>query len=392
MQRDDSVGEDIPPRVDSDYRVRSSLVANSSLAAPPSVGVQWGRRLVVAPRLILEVVSVSNRCFLVASNAKTIYPSFAEEGYNSRDQLIASDVNDIPLLWLALFREADLRKQTFNVGGDRVDAMAPLCLKEKALEQLQLAIPHLQHAFPALGSLEAYAAMMHAAIKPFRQRFLSIELEEIGAKYPSVEEFNHILTLALRGFDARTQISFRGQPRLSFEDEKFKISIDASDGHEEYETLRESAEGLNLKQIPGLGAATVAATNLQSHAQIVERMSSIRPSIALPPVRMYLDDISYTDDEQWNLTRTLGAGRDGSLGWGSEVPWEKENADFGWKVTSLSSGKEVTTSRGVSRSVREELLEGGCLWRIFVFPIGFLAFGVGRAMGYLEKWRGKRRK
>ena len=45
--------------------------------------------------------------------------------------------------------------------------------------------------------------------------------------------------------------------------------------------------------------------------------------------------IKYTPDQQWNFTRVLGAGQHGSMGFGREVPWEKEDADFGWSIQPL---------------------------------------------------------
>jgi len=102
---------------------------------------------------------MSNRSYLAASNADTIYPSFAQKGYNAPEQLIATDVENLPLLWLALFREADLRRKVFKVQGQEVPAFAPVCSKEKALQQLEQAVPYLSKIFPKLGSLKEYGAM-----------------------------------------------------------------------------------------------------------------------------------------------------------------------------------------------------------------------------------------
>lgn len=39
---------------------------------------------------------MSNRSYLTGSNADTIYPSFAQAGYDAPEQLIANDVENLP--------------------------------------------------------------------------------------------------------------------------------------------------------------------------------------------------------------------------------------------------------------------------------------------------------
>lgn len=42
----------------------------------------------------------------------------------------------------------------------------------------------------------------------------------------------------------------------------------------------------------------------------------------------------------WNFTRVLGAGRHGSMGYGRETPWEKEDANFGWEFIPANADDE----------------------------------------------------
>src|SRR5262245_38670986 len=117
--------------------------------------------------------TMSNRSYLAVSNADTIYPSFAQKGYKAPEQLIATDVENLPLLWLALFREGDLRRKVFKVQGEEVPAFAPVCPTDKALRQLDQAVSYLSKSFPKLGRLEEYASMFRSAIEPLPYRFVS---------------------------------------------------------------------------------------------------------------------------------------------------------------------------------------------------------------------------
>jgi hypothetical protein len=76
---------------------------------------------------------------------------------------------------------------------------------------------------------------------------------------------------------------------------------------------------------------TIPGFTLNSHRDVLLQLSQMRSGVKLPSVRMYLDDLSYSDEEGWNFTRVLGAGREGSLGLGREVPWEKAGADYGFR-------------------------------------------------------------
>lgn len=284
---------------------------------------------------------MSNRSYLAASNADTIYPSFAQKGYDAPNQLIATDVESLPLLWLAMFREGDLCRKVFKVQGQEVPAFAPVCTKEKALAQLDQAIPYLSKILPKLGSLKDYGAMFRSAIEPLPYRFVSIELEEIAGLYPKEHRFEEILTLGLRGFDSPDKIRFHCD-HVTIDLSGMQISVEPMAGDEMDEELM-----AELKELQGpVGAAagsekmTIEGFTANSHAEILERLASLKDAVRLPSVRMYLDDIKYSDDEGWNFTRVLGAGHHGSMGYGREVPWEKEDADFGFKFIPEGDDEE----------------------------------------------------
>lgn len=283
---------------------------------------------------------MSNRSYLAASNADTIYPSFAQKGYDAEKQLIATDVEALPLLWLALFREGDFRRTVFKVQGEEVPAFAPLCPKDQALRQLDQAVPYLSKILPNLGRLAEYASMFRSAIEPLPYRFISMELEEIAGLYPEEHRFEELLTLGLKGFDNPDEIRFHCED-VTIDVSGMQISFGPMDGEEVDEELMEELKELSSGGPPaGAGKVTVEGFTANSHAQVLERLTSIKPKVRLPSVRMYLDDLKHSDDEAWNFTRVLGAGRHGSMGYGREVPWEKEDADFGWEFIPAGGDDE----------------------------------------------------
>ncbi len=277
---------------------------------------------------------MSNRSYLAASDADTIYPSFVQRDYNAEQQLIATDVEALPLLWLALFREGDLRREVFKVQGQEVPAFAPVCPQEQALHQLDQAVPYLAKIFPQFVGLAEYAAMLRAAIEPLPYRFVSIELEEITGQYPAEHRFEELLTLGLRGFDHPDEIRFHCDD-VTVDLSGLQFSIEPAAGEEMDPEMQAILEDIGADTstadqdsivIPGFTAG--------SHAAVLERLATLNVEAGLPSVRMYLDGLEYSADDQWNFTRVLGAGRYGSMGYGRETPWEKEDAEFGWEFIS----------------------------------------------------------
>ncbi len=242
---------------------------------------------------------MANRCFLTASNVKSIYPSFADVEYCSENQTIANDVEYIPLLWLALFREEDLENKKFDIDGEEVNVTAPLCTKQKALKQLRSSVNYLCKIFPNFDNINDYAKMLEKALNSVDYKYISIELQEIAELYPAEHRFQEILKLSLKGFENPNNITFYcDDVELNIWGEKMVFKGFKAD----------------------------------SHAGILEKISFLKTNIKLPSVNMYIDDLPYTEDEQWNFTRIFGAGKFGSLGYGREVPWEKEDADYGWAI------------------------------------------------------------
>jgi hypothetical protein len=274
---------------------------------------------------------MSNRSYLCGTNLDTIYPAFVEQEYDSDKQTIASDVEAVPLLWLALFREDDLRREVFDADGEEVPAYAPICATAKALEQLHAALPYLNRVFSAEGPFDDYISMLRKAIEQAGYQYITIELEEISGLYPEEHKFDELLTLGIRGFS---------QP-----DGVHLICPDVEVPLPDFEQVMEGPAGDLADLLDNLGpgeeltfqfkssgkTATIPGFAIESHRDVLLQLSQLRSGLKLPSARMYLDDQAYSDDDQWNFTRAIGAGREGSLGAGREAPWEKEGADYGFR-------------------------------------------------------------
>lgn len=275
---------------------------------------------------------MSSRSYLCGVAAPDVLPRF-DEGYDTATQTLASDVDYLPLLWLALFREGDLRRTTVTIEGEALDVVAPVCATERALRQLDAAMPALCTHLPR-ADLRAYTYLLASGIRSAGFPYVTPELEEISALYPTEHRFDELLTLALRGFDDPHGLQFECPDVVWDVPTADGLTFDAPPG-DLMAQLDNLAPGESL--VIGFGGSetepvTIPGFSLSSHWQILVHLAGLRLDAPLPPARMYLSDRPATDDERWNFTRVLGAGRFGSLGIGREVPWEKEDADFGWEI------------------------------------------------------------
>jgi hypothetical protein len=202
---------------------------------------------------------VANWAYLCATNRKVIYPSYGDRPYQASKQTVASETYCIPLLWLGLFRPADLVKRTFRQEGQKIVAEAPLCARMRAIRQFDAAWPYLEDMFHECGPLEEHAALFRKALVPLRYRYLTIELEEIACMAKSRRYFYSTMRAALKG-----------------------IGSDYST--EAYHRLVYLAQLFNLTRFP--------------------------------PARLMLDDIKGADDDYKFHGRILG-----SQDMGRKVPW-----------------------------------------------------------------------
>lgn len=230
-----------------------------------------------------------NSSYLCATDLKSLYPSTTDASFTPETDVVAYDVRCVPLLWLAMFRPADLVTQSilieadpdaeyfeFGPDGDLVpveadeeeqdeivEATAPLTTKERALAQLDAAVPVLNRLFAAEGPLDGHAAMLRKAVAAAPGAHITVELDEIeGLWEPGTF-----------------------QP-----------------------ALREALAALD-------GAAGPEA----GRARLIE-LAQLRAGRPFPPARLLLDGTEgVEDDDYWNFVRLLGAN------FHADIPWEPSN-------------------------------------------------------------------
>ncbi|MFF2656183.1 hypothetical protein ACFVUH_02335 [Kitasatospora sp. NPDC058032] len=216
---------------------------------------------------------MANYAYLCTTEVASLYPSSQLKGFDPQGGVIAHDVSGVPLLWLAMFRPADLVTGVFTIDEDdldddeeaEVEATAPLVAKERALAQLDAALPVLNALFAAEGPLDTHAALLRQAVEQAPGAFVTIELDEIEGIWEEEGTFQPTLRAALAGLDG----------------------------------------GLD-------GSARTAA----DRARLIE-LSRLRPGRPFPSARLIVDGLEAGDDDYWNLVRLLGTS------FAAEVPWER---------------------------------------------------------------------
>jgi hypothetical protein len=205
---------------------------------------------------------MANRSYLFVGDHDGINPGWTGGVPDLEQQVLAEDVYCVPLLWLAMFRPADLVTATFppeDPDDDEgpVEATAPLAPKERALAQLDAALPALHEIFAGAGRLDDHAALLRQGVESMPGRFVTIELYEIA---------------------------------VLIDEEAF------------YRDLRAALGGLDR---PGT----------QDRARLTE-LAQLREGRPFPPARLVLDGPDAPDDDLWNHSRLLG------VSYLRPVPWE----------------------------------------------------------------------
>ena len=272
---------------------------------------------------------MANRAYLAVSNLETLYPSLAEPGYQPERQLVATHTTFIPLLWLALFREKDLRRQVFHPDGGEIEVLGPLCRRETALGQLKTGLAYLEHIFPGLGPLREYGTMLGRALESVPFDHVTLELEEIGALYPRQHRFGELLTLALRGFDRPAEVRF-SCPDVTKAASGQGGSLDLAGLGDIPPEIRILLERF---QVPDKGdsgqVVEFEGFTIETHEGLLRRLTGLRRQGVLPPARLLLEGVETSPEDLLDHRRMLGMGKFGSAGCGMEVPWEKGGPEAG---------------------------------------------------------------
>jgi hypothetical protein len=206
---------------------------------------------------------MANRTYLFVGDHDGINPGWRPGIPGLEQQVLAEDVYCVPLLWLAMFRPADLVTTTFppddpdDDDEGPIEATAPLAPKERALAQLDAAVPALHEIFDGAGRLDDHAALLRQGVQSMPGRFVTIELYEIAAL---------------------------------IDEETF------------YRDLKDALGGLDR---PGT----------KDRARLTE-LAQLREGRPFPPARLVLDGLDAPDDDWWNHSRLLG------VSYLRPVPWE----------------------------------------------------------------------
>jgi len=188
---------------------------------------------------------MGNSSYLCLSDDRLIYPS-SRDGYQADSQTIATDAGYVPLMWMVLFRGADMMIEDFGEPGEPYIAQAPIVEREHAIVNLTEAVPYLTSVFAGQSVFEGYAQFLRETLETERTKFITIEMDEIACLSPTYYgDFRAVLNA---------------------------VGIDASD---------------------------------QARSRLIE-LTGLRQWRSLPPPNLFTDALKPGSDDMWNMCRVLG--------------------------------------------------------------------------------------
>jgi hypothetical protein len=142
-----------------------------------------------------------NKAWLTTAATRRTFPRLQETGYDAERHTIVGAGWGIPLLWLPLFRPADLLIEDVTVERGRTYRdPAPVVETAVALTRLTASVAQLNGVFGTQGPLDRHAELLSEAIASTHRPFVTLEPEEI-AWMGEPKQFYERLTLALGYFD-----------------------------------------------------------------------------------------------------------------------------------------------------------------------------------------------
>ena len=166
---------------------------------------------------------MANRSYLVVTDDDTIYPSTAEKDYNPDTQIVAQGVYCVPLLWLGLFRPADMRMQHFSVHGESITGVGPVVPIKTALAQLNRSVAMYDQMFPD-GRFADYCDLLRKAVVSMGRKYVTVELEEIADMGDPVTFYNDI-RIALRALNGDESLATGRDKLIKISEISSKIPI-----------------------------------------------------------------------------------------------------------------------------------------------------------------------
>jgi hypothetical protein len=146
---------------------------------------------------------MANRCFLTLSPEQVPYPSY-RRGFEEESQTLLTSAGCIPLMWIGLFEDGDLRSAELeNDDGEMELVTAPVASVDIGLHRLPGVTAFLNGVFGENGSLSYHAELLARYLQSFCGNFVTLEAEEISWLFDSRSTFDSLLREAIGGIRRR---------------------------------------------------------------------------------------------------------------------------------------------------------------------------------------------
>ena len=145
---------------------------------------------------------MSNQSFLVCSEKRLVYPSFHERSFSTKQQVIACGDWFVPSLWLALFRETELRDFDIPHADGMSATTAPIVHRRFIAGRLQSAVAILESTFRQVNTWRLHAELFLESIERATEKrpYVSIEWNQISVLAPTAVEFKKAMRWQMRFF------------------------------------------------------------------------------------------------------------------------------------------------------------------------------------------------
>lgn len=150
---------------------------------------------------------MTNRAYLTVTPWERIYPSAGDLAFSPESHTALASAGCVPLLWIAMFSEADLREHTFAPKPPHrpspLTMCAPLAPAPAALDRLLERTEWLTSLYADRGPLGYHIALFLSHLRSYEGAWISIELEEISALARDPRAFDAELRACLSLLDRR---------------------------------------------------------------------------------------------------------------------------------------------------------------------------------------------
>jgi hypothetical protein len=126
---------------------------------------------------------MANYAYLCCSPYRGLVPSLRYSAFDPERHIVAAAVCTIPLLWLAMFRHADIKQARYEKSSVMGAWKAPLAPLDRVLGQLDAAVPILQPLFPEYEYIADYAPMLRQTLLDSQGTLVTIDYEEVAIPY-----------------------------------------------------------------------------------------------------------------------------------------------------------------------------------------------------------------